>query len=867
MTAFPNIFDDPHAPYYIFIWTYNENSGGIRAMHYMCHALNLMGEEAYIFTDKTSPLLRTPALTPDIIARHNARKIKPVVVYPETVHGNPYGAENVARYLLNVPGLLTQNPKLDWGQDDLIYTSGDVLVPQGMRAELLEVPLINARIYNRQGVDDRQRKGTLLWLSRHLDRGGKLLPITAQSTEISFRVPRRTPEELAALYRSAELLYAYEPSTACYEAQLCGCPVVYLPNEVSLPPEFKDKIFLSSCGAAWGDAPEQIAQAKRAVKRATKYYETCQKNFWRQLESFVQETQLHARRNALKPRSAKQILEKGMTAFQAEDFATAIASFSELLDKAPENPLPPAYLAFIAARQGEVSAAAEFIAVAMRVAPERADLKAALGESFLKTGNADLAANYLGEAVAAQPDLWDAYPAYAQSLHLAGQSEAAVALLRPVAEISSSAQANVQNVLLEILSQQGDLGEFARVQSRFSRGLADDLLAVRALAHFEDDGAHLLETLGRIQQQLADACSDKADSPIGKTRTPREPLKIAFLVGDFAREAGLRRLPALLRYLPPEDFTTFLLINDPQYTHNDCANVCAVLANQSFPVYEMDDALALDALQKIMPDILIDLDAYDPMERLAVFLKADAPYKFLWGEAPMPPLSPKCRVLTGARLAESSVLPCVTLPETGEYYDLPELPDLPSAVPVAGETIILGVLTPAKHIDRKGWRLFAEILKTRPGSRLLINLEDLGEAAQAFIGGIFASMDVAIERLRFIHARAEEELCRFWQITDLGLAPPTDAGGLALPTCLWMGRPYLALASPLPWSRRPAALLELAGAEEWICQTLEAYIERACSVPPAPDPRFRARMRAAGLNDPQIFAQGFADSMKTLFAQ
>jgi hypothetical protein len=82
-----------------------------------------------------------------------------------------------------------------------------------------------------------------------------------------------------------------------------------------------------------------------------------------------------------------------------------------------------------------------------------------------------------------------------------------------------------------------------------------------------------------------------------------------------------------------------------------------------------------------------------------------------------------------------------------------------------------------------------------------------------------------------------------------------------------MGRPYLALASPLPWSRRPAALLELVGAEEWISQTPEDYIERARKLPPAPNPDFRARMKAAGLDDPILFAQGFAAAMSALAAQ
>jgi predicted O-linked N-acetylglucosamine transferase (SPINDLY family) len=330
----------------------------------------------------------------------------------------------------------------------------------------------------------------------------------------------------------------------------------------------------------------------------------------------------------------------------------------------------------------------------------------------------------------------------------------------------------------------------------------------------------------------------------------------------------LQRLPALLRHLPPETFTTFLLINDPQCDHSDCANFCSLLVERSQAIHGADDDIVLDAIRDAAPDVLIDLDAYGPAERLQVFLKAEVPHKFLWGEAPMPPLSPQCRVLAGARLADSDALPFVTLPEMGEYYDLPEWPIAPPSSLAASATspTRFGCLTPAACIDREGWRLFAAILDANPESTLLINLQYLGKAAQEFIKGEFTWHGIAVERLRFASAQTAKELCRFWQETDLGLHPPTDAGDLALPACLWMGRPYLALASPLPWSRRPAALLELAGAESWVQPTWDAYIEYARQTPPAPNPEFRARMKAARLDDPVAFAQGFAASIMALLA-
>ena len=122
----------------------------------------------------------------------------------------------------------------------------------------------------------------------------------------------------------------------------------------------------------------------------------------------------------------------------------------------------------------------------------------------------------------------------------------------------------------------------------------------------------------------------------------------------------------------------------------------------------------------------------------------------------------------------------------------------------------------------------------------------------------------AASRLRFVHAHTREALCQYWQEVQLGLAPPVDAGDQALSTCLWMGRPFVALAASLPWSHRPAALLHCAGASAWIADSASRYVELASRLPQAPDPSLRARLRAAGLEDPAAFARGFAATMADL---
>ncbi|MCE1170025.1 MAG: hypothetical protein LWW84_01665, partial [Azovibrio sp.] len=151
-----------------------------------------------------------------------------------------------------------------------------------------------------------------------------------------------------------------------------------------------------------------------------------------------------------------------------------------------------------------------------------------------------------------------------------------------------------------------------------------------------------------------------------------------------------------------------------------------------------------------------------------------------------------------------------------------------------------------------------------PDSQLLLNLRDLGDSAQAYITRQFTQAGVAASRLRFVHAHTREALCQYWQEVQLGLAPPVDAGDQALSTCLWLGRPFVALAASLPWSHRPAALLHCADASAWIADSAARYVELASRLPQAPDPSLRAHLRAAGLDDPAAFARGFAATMADL---
>jgi predicted O-linked N-acetylglucosamine transferase (SPINDLY family) len=870
--------------------------------------LNELGYEAYMSTPGADPFLevsshlRIPLLTPEIREGHRAAGCVPVAVYPEITDGNPLEAPVVARWVMNKTGHLFKQTV--FSPNELFFYWNEWVLREGEKGERLAFFLIDRKIFNPGQFVQEKRSGFCYYANKYLIHGATLPEYIVQNgTRLCQDIPR-SPRGIADILRRSEVLYCYEPSAIGGEAVLCGCPLVLVMTDylhqfdfprpgapsISIFPE--EEVITGNISI-----PPLDESAWNA------YYDRIEQDAVKQLERFVEITQAAAKAHAEKEQTPARMLERGAEAFQLAYFGQASAIFYDLMARQPQNPLPPAYLAYIAAQRNHVLEARDFIDKASRIAPDRADLRAAMGEAFLDAGHPALAVDYLNEAVSMQPDLLTAYPALARALCLTGQSEVAVSLLQSAVRISSPAQTTIQGTLIAILTQWGDIDGLASAYLEFSRTLHDDLLAAHYLFCCDDSGERVLEALGRVQMRLAEAvvseCADAETGSSAETSSFAGPLKIAFMVGNFAREQGSGRLAALLRFRPPGSFTSLLLIGDPQSANSGYACLCSLLAEQTLLIHGREDAEVLADIRRAAPDVLINLDAYEPTARLAVFLRAGVKYRLLWGDAPMPTLSPDWRVLTGARLAENAVLPCVALPGMGECYGFPEWPLIaetqstaepagpvhamdchgPSALAMTTSTpaiadeakqsmpgivnrgLILGCLTPAMRIGRKGWELFAEILAARPECQLLINLQDLADAAQDAICARFARAGVAAGRLRFVHAHSPEDFCRFWQETDLGLAPPVDVGDLALPGCLWMGRPYLCLASALPWARRAAALLELVGAAEWIVETPEAYIERARQNPPSPNPAFRARMQAAGLDDPMAFARGFAASM------
>ncbi|RKP46191.1 hypothetical protein [Pararobbsia silviterrae] len=286
-------------PFYIVAPRYVRTSAGIKVLHYLCHALNRMGEQAFLVVVPhyssylaTHPSLNTPVLTKRIMDFHRENGLTPITIYPESVKGNPLNAPFVVRYVLNYAGLLGGDDEFHEDEYCISYSESIAgSVPHSHHT--IFIPASDPTFFT--AAPGVQRKGACFYAGKYkYYHGAKTYPITDGLQEITRDRPgAQTPAEIRDLFQRSEVFYCYENSALIIEAILCGCPVVLLPNE-----HFTDvigKVELGDDGYVWGaDDAAGLERARQTLAIGRERYLSLYAQAEQALREFVASTQAAA---------------------------------------------------------------------------------------------------------------------------------------------------------------------------------------------------------------------------------------------------------------------------------------------------------------------------------------------------------------------------------------------------------------------------------------------------------------------------------------------------------------------------------------------------------------------------------------------
>lgn len=210
-----NLFPKLNKPYVVYTPTWNYPSSGVRTLHMLTHALNEIGEKAFVHPDNGEGWAANPAYNTPLWLSHpewlNYWQDNFIAVYPDIVKGNPLNAKYVVRYLLAPAG--------QYGGDST-FPDTDMIwgALPSLAKNVLRIPVCDPKIF----FDAESfRKGSCFY-SHKYDKihGNKLLPLTENMRRLSGSL-----EDISAILRTSKMCYLYEMSSILTEAALCGCPV------------------------------------------------------------------------------------------------------------------------------------------------------------------------------------------------------------------------------------------------------------------------------------------------------------------------------------------------------------------------------------------------------------------------------------------------------------------------------------------------------------------------------------------------------------------------------------------------------------------------------------------------------------------
>ena len=272
-------------PIILYVYDFDFGVGGIKVTHYLCHLLNELGYECYLYPIhiKEEFCVNASYNTPLIPIELANNLDECIVVYMDGVRGNPLNAKNIVRWVLGPCHMHMEH----YNKNELVYWYADFYYEEylGQRENQLLVVGFQKEIFYDQKLE---RKGSCYCIRKCPD------PKFIHPDDSIF-IPYHAAGDLAAManvFNRTEIFYCYDDH--CFlsvQAAASGCISVVVPRGKSKE-EYLSGSRLNKYGIAYGieDIPRAIETLplffkelelieQEEKKHATNFYNHCQKHF------------------------------------------------------------------------------------------------------------------------------------------------------------------------------------------------------------------------------------------------------------------------------------------------------------------------------------------------------------------------------------------------------------------------------------------------------------------------------------------------------------------------------------------------------------------------------------------------------------
>jgi len=249
---------------------FNDSCGGIIVQFYFAKLLKNLGQDVYIYNN-----IRTKN---NIFNNYFEGPIdieNTVIIYGETIEGNPLNAKYVIRWILLDISRYDKSHVLSWGKKDLVYYfNSEEKFNQNKDKiyKMLPILYVNLNIKNngqhRSGYCHTFRKSDIFHSN-----------ISIIHPEDSFEIQNLNHNELIELFNKYEYFISYDPYTfLSVIASACGCiSIVYPLKNINKKNWVKKTAFLDCVnlnedfnipGIAYGNSQEEIEFAKNTINNS-----------------------------------------------------------------------------------------------------------------------------------------------------------------------------------------------------------------------------------------------------------------------------------------------------------------------------------------------------------------------------------------------------------------------------------------------------------------------------------------------------------------------------------------------------------------------------------------------------------------------
>lgn len=265
-----NTFEYKASPYYIYApVSLDEGDEATWQLHILCSWLNQAGYAAYLLdAPHTDGRLWTPALRPQQMAAHHLAGLNPISI------AQARSAEMSPR-----PGLQVSfhsectAPDARWGRGGTLAFEQTGPVPGATTQKQLAIhlPWVDSGLFCMPPAGS-PRAGELLYTGRLTKLNQKTLAEHASLTDLSPQLDSPlSPQQRAQALKAASTLYTYSKCTITTEARLCGCDVVYVPNDYLLQTPPSHPMDTQGCFFGLDKTPLSPSQAEQARQFSSDY--------------------------------------------------------------------------------------------------------------------------------------------------------------------------------------------------------------------------------------------------------------------------------------------------------------------------------------------------------------------------------------------------------------------------------------------------------------------------------------------------------------------------------------------------------------------------------------------------------------------